>query len=195
MTFISEKMYPVTYQEIIIMEYGIWNQTKNPVGIVQIICDTDAEIKQHEPFAKKLSQHKYQVFTTNAKHALDFMNTAYNLPIFLIGIGNAAKIVQNVSQQDTQYSGGISVMARTSVAQKIRRMCPIGLGHNNTQKIPLLVIGGWDAVKQVQSIVNSCEQNDSNLNKVTLVVYPEARERTVFEIAQNEILDFLSTHR
>jgi diacylglycerol kinase family enzyme len=195
MTFISKKIYPGVHQELNIMEYGIWNQTKNPVGIVQIICDTDAEIKQHEQFARTLNKHRYQVFATNTKRALDFMNTAYNLPIFLIGIGNAAKTVQNMSQQDNQYSGGISIMARTSLTQKIKRACPIAMRHNNKQKIPLLVIGGWDAVKQVQSIVNSCEQNDSNLGKVTLVVYPEIREKTAFEIAQNEILDFLSMHR
>ncbi len=177
------------------MKYGIWNNTEKPVGIVQIVCDSNKEIEKHENFAKFLNKNRYLVYGTDAKNALDFMNMMYNLPVFLIGIGNAGKTVQNITRQSTRYNGGISIMARTPITQKIQRTLPFRFGGDETQKIPLMIIGGWDAVKQAQPIVNTCNQGDSEMDKITLLIYPEIRAKTAFEMAQNEILGFLNQHR
>lgn len=177
------------------MKYGIWNNTEKPVGIVQIVCDSNKDIEKHENFAKFLNKNRYLVYGTDTKNALDFMNLMYNLPVFLIGIGNAGKTVQNITRQNTQYSGGISIMARTPITQKIQRTLPFKFGSDNTQKIPLMIIGGWEAVKQAQPIVNTCGQNDLEMEKITLLIYPEIKPRTAFEMAQNEILGFLNQHR
>lgn len=173
-------------------------QSEEPVGIVNIVYDTDANIQNCNLLTNFFSQHRYAVQQFNMKNISRHARTMNNLPTFLVGVGRAGDIVQNITRTNNTYTGGISIMARPSVAQRLQQACNLNFRRSPAPKIPLLIIGGWTAIRQMQTFVSVGEcgiYNDTNLNNLNIVIYPEINAQNALSVAQDDILSFLNSAR
>ncbi len=173
-------------------------QSEKPIGIINIIYDTDANIQNCNLLTNFFNQHRYIVHLFSTKNISLCACTGGDLPTFLVGVGRAGDIVQNITRSDTAYTGGISIMAQQSVAKRLQQACCLGLRRNPAPKIPLLIIGGWGAVRQMQTFVLASEYgiyNDENLNNLNVVIYPEINAQNALSVAQDDILRFLKSTR
>lgn len=174
------------------MQYSIWNGIKNPIGIVQIICDSNDKNINCDDFAMFLHRNQYLVYCCDKKNALDFKSAQYNLPIFLIGVGRAAETVQNITCNTDIYAGGVSMMAHTPITRRMTRMSFFSTRQNNTPKSPLLVVGNFSTIKQIQSYIN-LDYGNEKLHNLNMLIYPDISRQNAFEITQDEILDFFNS--
>jgi len=171
------------------MQYSIWNETKKPVGIVQFIHDSDWPQARYHDFIRYLNANRYIVCDSDIKNAQDLTSMPYDLPVFLIGVGRGGKIVQKISCKNKKYTGAISVMAHRPMLNFFS-----GILHrqDTAPQIPLMIIGGWSALRQINaySAINTNEECD--FNNINLLIYPEIRPNTAFSIAKNDIIVFLN---
>lgn len=174
------------------MEYAIWNQTKNPIGIVQIIHDKKDRIYDCNNFANFLNKHRYLVYKCDMNTAPRFNNSPSNLPVFLIGIGRAGNIAQNTSKKFSDYSGVISLMAHTPISKRLSNTWLLRTGYKNPPKIPLLIIGGWDAIKQMQDHIERPTMDNCDLKNLSVLIYPGINQNNALNAAKDDIITFLN---
>lgn len=172
------------------MQYAIWNRTEKPIGIVQIIYDCDSWPVCCDEFARILNQHRYLVYGCDMKSACDLAYETYELPVFLIGVGRGGELVQEISHKKQNFAGAISILARTPMLKRFGRVFPLKFGVAHGPKIPLMIVGGWSAVRQMQAHVSvGADAKNENLS---LLVYPEISVTNAFGLAQNDIINFLN---
>lgn len=173
-------------------------QSEKPIGIVNIIYDTNANTQNNNLLTNFFNQHRYIVNQFSTKNISLRAGADGNLPTFLVGVGRAGDIVQNITRTDNTYAGGISIMAHPSVTQRLQQACSLNFRRNSAPKIPLLIIGGWGAVRQMRTFVSASEcgiYNDKNLNNLNVVIYPEINAQNALSVAQDDILRFLNSTR
>lgn len=171
-------------------------QPEKPIGIVNIIYDIDDSLQHCNMLTNFFNQHRYIVQRFSTKNISQYAHVGNNLPTFLVGLGRAGDIVQNITRTDNKYAGGISIMAQPSVAQRLQQACRLKFRRNPAPKIPLLIIGGWGAIRQMHTFVSASEcgiYNDVNLNNLNVVIYPEINTQNALTVAQDDILRFLNS--
>lgn len=171
----------ISYQE----DTRMCNKSCAPVGIVHIIYDSSDSFYPKE-LVSFLEERGYQVVQISSKFANTF-KSCDKTPVFLLGGGHDGKVVQDIIYKNQHYSGAISVMANMSWCQrwfyKTRMLC--------TPKIPLMIIGGWNTVKQMQYHVNNARYHEMDLHKLILTVYPDIKYANIFDVSKNDLLSFL----
>lgn len=154
-------------------------------NIIHIVCKNVKSLSPDNLVAF-LESNGFQVMKISPKMAKNFKADS-NQTVFLLGAGNAGSIVQDIAYKNQSYSGAISIMAKIPFKRRL-------FYKNRTLqslKIPLMIIGGWNAVNQMQYHVNKVKFNECDLKKLMLTVYPDINHDNIFNISQDELLSFL----
>ncbi|MBQ2017423.1 MAG: hypothetical protein II208_02780 [Alphaproteobacteria bacterium] len=173
------------------MRYSIWNGIKNPIGIVQIIHDPKDKTFNCDEFAEFLYQNRYLVYSCDKNNAMDIVSEQYNLPVFLIGIGQAGTTVQNITCNTDIYAGGVSIMAHTPIIKRIGRMPLFRNKYDTAPRTPLLVVGNMGAIRQIQTYINLDYQN-KGLHNLNVLIYPGICKQNAFTVIQDDVLNFIN---
>ena len=172
------------------MKYAIWNKTEKPIGIVQIIYDQNFEPMRYDDFAQILNRHRFLVYGCDMKSACDLARETYELPVFLIGVGRGGEFVQEICHKKQNFAGAISILARTPMLKRFGRVFPLKFGVAHGPKIPLMIVGGWSAVRQMQAHVSV--GRDAKNENLSLLVYPEISVRNAFGLIEKDVINFLN---
>ena len=121
----KEKIFTITDNSQALC--AIWDNVKNPIGVIQIIHGIYDGIKTYDRFAKFMNKHGYIVFGTDRPpcaqgndcpglfdksvrlqiRIMNYLSGRYNLPIFLFGYGYGGIITQSILQQSDIPTAGV----------------------------------------------------------------------------------------
>ncbi len=116
---------------------SIWDNVKNPVGVVQIIHGMDEHVRRYDRFAKFLNKNGYIVFgddhrghgrtaksifkigmpdgatdifaetVSDAHEIMRWLKSRYNLPVFVFGHSYGSFIAQRVMEESDVAAAGV----------------------------------------------------------------------------------------
>lgn len=139
---------------------AIWDNVSKPIGVVQIIHGIFDKISTYDKLAQFLNRNRYIVFGIDTMLSktprtfdravnqeisiMQYLNTKYNLPIFIIGYGYGGFVAQSVLRHSDISASAVCLVKSgqhnrwaMKIAHTATRICAWFYGKNaNVKTIP-----------------------------------------------------------